>query len=108
MRRALIGAVVGLSLVAGACGSDDDTLSESEIKDVFIEQGVSEELAECYASEIGEISVDDQDELFDRGFEAGQACADIAIESGDVPDVSIPDISIPDISIPDISIDIGE
>ena len=94
--------------MAGACGGDDDTLSESEVKKILVDSGMSEEQADCVAGEIGDISAGDEQAIFDRAFEAGQNCvgegADISIPDISIPDVSIPDISIPDISIPDISI----
>jgi hypothetical protein len=102
MRRGFIGLVAVVALFAGACGGDDDTLSESEVKDRLVEEGLSEDLAECVAAEIGSVSAGDESEIFDRAFEAGQTCASEAV--GEIPDISIPDISIPDISIPDISI----
>lgn len=106
MRRGFIGLVAALALVVGACGGDDDTLSESEVKDRLIEEGLSEDLADCVAGEIGSISAGDEAELYDGMFEAGQKCAADAV--GEIPDFSVPDFSIPDISIPDISIDLPE
>jgi hypothetical protein len=85
--------VAALALLAGACGSDDDTLSESEVEQELIDAGMPDDLADCVAREIGSVSQSDEDEILDRAFEAGQTCAAEGI------DVSIPDISIPDISI---------
>ena len=97
MRRGLIGLMVAVALLAGACGGDDDTLSESEVKQELIDAGMDEALADCVAEELGSVSSGDEDEIFDRAFEAGQNCAAEGV-----------DTSIPDVSIPDISIDLGE
>jgi hypothetical protein len=99
MTRGLVALVAGLALLVGACGGDDDTLSESEVKQELIDAGMPEDLADCVAEEIGSVSAGDEEEIFDRAFEAGQTCAEQGI------DTSIPDISIPDISIPDITIE---
>ena len=107
MRRGLIGLMAVVALLAGACGGDDDTLSESEVKQELIDAGMDEALADCVAEELGSVSSGDEDEIFDRAFEAGQTCAAEGVDTS-IPDISIPDISIPDVSIPDVSIDVGE
>ncbi|MEL7209378.1 MAG: hypothetical protein AAGK32_14275 [Actinomycetota bacterium] len=98
MRRGLIGLVAALALLAGACGSDDDTLSESEVRDQLVQSGMPEDLADCVAKEIGSVSAGDEEEIFDKAFDAGQKCASEQLEE-ELPDISIPDISVPDISI---------
>jgi hypothetical protein len=103
MRKGLIGAAVAIALVAGACGSDDDGVSEGDLKEVLIEQGMPEDLADCVSGRLGDISADDltSEEGLEAAQDAGFECATEAVESD-------PDFTIPDISIPDISIDLGE
>ena len=106
MRRAtvrlVVGLVVGLTLLAGACGDDDDTLSEDEVEQELINAGMPADFADCVAREIGSVSAGDEEEIFDRASEAGRACASEALDESDI---SVPDVSVPDVSIPDISIE---
>lgn len=113
MRRALFGLVAAAALFLAGCSSDD-TVDRGELVDQFTNAGFTQEQAECFADEIGEISreeLEDPSSLFDKGAAAGEACVDelgdIPVPEGLDPSVSIPDISIPDISIPDISLPEG-
>lgn len=88
MRRGLMVTAVLLASLSAACGGDDDGGGSSggvdqKMVDMIVEQGETEEVATCFATELKDYSSDDLDELLNGSGEPDEEFAAALADAGE-------------------------
>ena len=67
----------GVTFLFG-CAAKDATVKNSEVKETLTSFGVAENVAECYAAEVGDVGEDNIESLADVFLDAAERCDAVA------------------------------